>query len=739
MRAYLRFFALLTVSTLASADTSINLPTPVAATAGTYARDLYEGLFGSWANGPWTQVVGNTSLLGSLFLIYNTFLFGIAVIWSTFSMVGATVQTAHEGELFGKRFSTVWLPIRMVTGMAMLVPVFLGYSSSQSVMMSGTLMGNSVADAGYSNIIAQMAAGTALVAPAAGAVQAVGAPGGADTLVENMFVASACVHYRNAMSLGLFPQTYRRSVSANDATTTIIYGDERPTGFWPDASCGKITIAKKASTAHTTSNAIDYSGIATQTYQATVATTQSFAAQVDAIAQQWVAAVTANGSFQPDQIVKAPLPDLQPLKTQFVAQLATARQQAFSTGLPAITQDAQSNMRRGGWMSAGAYYQTIAMETDAVREATAGVFGFTPPYSVNDSFQTDLQAAMVRTHDSANPAMPSNVGTSAEAGIICKALKSITGVSATTVTGNCSIGQSITGYLINFVSTSGGGAFGMGSVQTINPILSLKTLGDYLMSLGEAFHATAWLTDSAGWLLQKAGTVTKAVGMFTGMEGVAAAGQAAESTGQITSMLEKLSMPTILLGVIMAVYVPLIPFISWFGALISYSTIVVEAIAAAPLWAMAHLDPVGDGMGPRTQHGYLFLLNVLLRPILMLIGFIAASALLIILGSILYAMFMPAVANMQGDSVTGVISIIALLAVYLVLTLTLIQGCMNLLWLVPDQTLSWLGQIGQSQLGKDAEHKIYAMVLAGGAAAARFMAPSPGGAGKDPKEKGKGK
>ena len=209
--------------------------------------------------------------------------------------------------------------------------------------------------------------------------------------------------------------------------------------------------------------------------------------------------------------------------------------------------------------------------------------------------------------------------------------------------------------------------------------------------------------------------------------------------GEAAQRLAPLAMPMILLGLLMAVYIPLIPFITWFGALISYATIFVESIAAAPLWGMAHLDPNGDGMGQRTQHGYLFLLNVLLRPILMLIGFIAASALMIILGSILYTMFMPAMANVQGDSITGIYTILAFLAIFWVINLMLVQGGMNLIFVIPDQVLNWLGSIGQSHLGKEAETKIYGMVFSVAAMGRNMVAGVASGreALKDDKSRGK--
>src|SRR5260363_110891 len=70
----------------------------------------------------------------------------------------------------------------------------------------------------------------------------------------------------------------------------------------------------------------------------------------------------------------------------------------------------------------------------------------------------------------------------------------------------------------------------------------------------------------------------------------------------------------------------MLPFIIWFGGVVSWFAVVGEAMIAAPLWAMTHLDGDGEGMGPRTPHGYIFLLNLIFRPVFMVIVFVLAGA-----------------------------------------------------------------------------------------------------------------
>jgi defect-in-organelle-trafficking protein DotA len=104
-----------------------------------YLGDMF-GVVGTVLNGNGSQ------LLGQLFGVFNgavLILGGISVFY-TF-MIG-TVQTAHEGEVLGKEWSSVWIPFRVVIGTALLIPNSVGYSYIQIFMMWVIVNGIGVAD-----------------------------------------------------------------------------------------------------------------------------------------------------------------------------------------------------------------------------------------------------------------------------------------------------------------------------------------------------------------------------------------------------------------------------------------------------------------------------------------------------------------------------------------------------------------------------------------------------------------
>ena len=153
-------------------------------------------------------------------------------------------------------------------------------------------------------------------------------------------------------------------------------------------------------------------------------------------------------------------------------------------------------------------------------------------------------------------------------------------------------------------------------------------------------------------------------------------------------------------GAVLSIYIPMLPFIIWFGGIVSWYAVVGEAMVAAPLWAMTHLDGDGDGMGQRTTHGYIFLLNVMFRPVFMVIGFILAGTGIVVLGTLLNTMFGVAMQNAQYDSLTGLVSIIGFIVLYVGMCQTLCNSAFSLVHTLPDNLFSWIGgQLASAHTG----------------------------------------
>ena len=104
-------------------------------------------LFGTVGNV--LPVAGGTAgpaFLGTLFQVFNTAVLSLGSLIVTYTTFVSIVMTAHEGEFLGKKFHSMWIPLRTVMGIAALVPTASGYSYLQIGMMWFIIQGIGAAD-----------------------------------------------------------------------------------------------------------------------------------------------------------------------------------------------------------------------------------------------------------------------------------------------------------------------------------------------------------------------------------------------------------------------------------------------------------------------------------------------------------------------------------------------------------------------------------------------------------------
>lgn len=87
----------------------------------------------------------------------------------------------------------------------------------------------------------------------------------------------------------------------------------------------------------------------------------------------------------------------------------------------------------------------------------------------------------------------------------------------------------------------------------------------------------------------------------------------------------KFAMIGLSIGFVLYYVLPLMPFIYFFFAFGNWIKSIFEAMVAMPLWALAHLKLDGEGLpGPWASNGYFLLLEILIRPVLIIVGLVAA-------------------------------------------------------------------------------------------------------------------
>ena len=219
--------------------------------------------------------------------------------------------------------------------------------------------------------------------------------------------------------------------------------------------------------------------------------------------------------------------------------------------------------------------------------------------------------------------------------------------------------------------------------------------GGIVKALGEGQGGIAGLASFGSRLVEAAG------GAMLTWAGLAAAGSAIPVIGQgVVGLVGAVSpMITFLLGAIMAegmllaTWLPYLPSVLWIMALSSMFLIYIESIFAAPLWACAHLATDDEGMGSNTATGYLFTLQLLLRPAMMVAVAICAS---IVYDGILEIANEGFQSVFQASAGAGVwntlLSLIGSIAAYLTIAVASAILIFGGVTSVPGKVFSWLGE-----------------------------------------------
>lgn len=712
-------------------------------------------VIGDHLSSPFSTLGAPDTLFGKLFLTLNAFVFLVGVIFASYGIGAGIVQTAHEGQVLGRRMSAIWMPIRMVTGIAGLIPFFGGFSLSQAVMMLASLLGIGLANYGWREVITNMDGFSGLTRPAIGTGIAGRSP---IALSYSLFSSELCrAAYLDMISQGnvsASEQLYPHAGGNGILTVQAVMGyGKRINNFstGTDDYCGRMEVSstKPEYDPNThrgtvsfgfTVNSVNYSGVSTAIKNGMHGASQTLAAANARLANDWYRA------WKDARVAGAEPPPIEFHQIEAnAAAFATSLGAAGKSQIPdsgVITNAAKDAMTQYGWFGAGAWYSTLAQGQAALTDAFQSI-----EYNIIDPTALMMDEKKSYPSDVADPmkAYLKQLETRlSNGGKASDNLKQVWDADWTnsSYTGNHSVGQF---FVREMIEGAGSGSGGGGD---FNPIIMLKNTGDYVMTAVQAIYFGPGIVDlmpgaaAAKKLKHLGGAITSYMEKkLDGKDGASAMG------GSILDAMQLLMGAIFVCAAIMSLYIPFIPFIAWMGGLVQYVTIFFEGLVAAPIWAFAHLDADGEGMGQRAERGYIFLLNMLFRPFLMILGFVLAAALLVVLGTFQAVLFLPAMANVQGNSITGLASVVFLLGIFCILNITMIHGLFNLITLIPDQVLGWVGNMGGAHLGKEVEEKANQLFINLGRGVGGGLArPSSrlkgvvqeGAGGKDPLARGRG-
>ncbi|EBJ1365889.1 conjugal transfer protein [Salmonella enterica] len=335
-----------------------------------------------------------------------------------------------------------------------------------------------------------------------------------------------------------------------------------------------------------------------------------------------------------------------------------------------------TELKRSGWLSLGAWYQTFATANQKVSDAVAlkpvvsgqssmGDIGVSGTLSdVMTAYRSQLQNSTYTPPLGTQTAKDSQA-TSTEDPI--SFLISITRNPMLSIT--------------NTIATANIGSDQVNSNQ-MNPLLKMKAVGDVTLGSTETiytiFAAAKIVSDgvSNNFVLN-----VLSFGLVKFFPAFISA---------VTPLV--LFLCLVLLGVAfsLSIYLPMIPFIFWIAAAANWIVSVLVGATGGSLWAATHIGAEED-KGSRSAYGYIFLIDAQIRPMLMVLGFAFASLVIVAIGTLLNMLFAPVLLNVQSSSFTGLASMAGLLMVYARICTTSVTRVFALQVTMPDYVISWLG------------------------------------------------
>lgn len=701
----------------------------------TFGEEFYSGL---GAFGPPEE----SHPMGKMFMIFCSGLLATGLFWAAWNGVSATVATAEGGKFMGQRMSGSWVPIRFTIGISTLLPVFAGYCGAQVLYMWLAKIAS-----GIGNLMV-LAALPTMSGPAY-AVDAAVQGANPRAAVTQLFESHICMQGVNRqMTSDFVGASFPQGTDLDGETIVsglVTRGDKRlevffhrkssiankSSAYGGDVACGGIAYDLGSQATGPLAAGVEINdgfmglplGQSTPeeiAFDVNKDAIEKMNKDVEKAVSQLMSAVSSGGIAPFNMKQK-----IEEISDAYVTTTTEKYRSRLSSLDDKSLDYAKEIIKNQGWIGFGSFYQIIGRNMNVAQ----GVFSTnlqTYPINPNliaiDSERAEAQALAEAANSkqvSADEALQNLLGENMFGGPSLASM--FVGGSNMLMTG----------------STAQDGTESDLLFKTVNPIFQMKSIGDGLLTTGgfiigavigaEIAHIGITKLFPGGRL---ATLISKSTPDPKDKDAKKHESFTAGAFSKIAGTALTLAVVLFIFGFFLAVYIPMLPFIVWYGALLAWFASLCESIVAAPVGSFAHLDVDGEGLGQRTQHSYLFAFNVILRPGCMIFGFSMATLGVMVMGGILLILFGPAVGSVQSNgTMTGLFMMAGFLIVLISLMLTMVHSMFNLVHIIPDQIVGWAGGQVNTQLGKDTDDRAKSVFMGGFGKTERAMEM---GSGKGP-------
>ncbi|EBZ0491357.1 conjugal transfer protein TraY [Salmonella enterica subsp. enterica serovar Infantis] len=631
------------------------------------SRRVLVMIFGNVVNNPLDP--GDASMLGNLYFVLNSVIAATALFWFLVITFKQIVRTGHAGKVFGAGGFTMLSPISTLFGFMSIVPLSSGWSLMQLLY----LWAISIFSVGTANLMTgviteQILSGKSLV------IQP----------VANQTVSAArAIFEMNLCRYGINDELNDMYTASGKADTPFMEDKNITGGFEVtngSATCGSARLPPVQDPDMTKMEFgvnIDTSALETAQANALTKMEDYLVEKASAYVQAYREKQAGNGGTLPDAETS-----IQNAAQTYETSINTAiTQENNSDDLQKVI---TAQLVKEGWLALGAWYQTLATantKTDAVVKMVPVVTGTS---NIGDYGSGSLfnQVYTAYKSQAQNSTYTPPLGTQSSKGDA--AVGDASSPEAVFVGLAPWGGQ----YFANYLATINFGSDNASDNSQMNPLLKMKAIGDYTLDAAEetfVIYAGAKVAQNVGKGLSITGFMVEAINAVSSAADIA--------TGVLDAIAPLVYFMIILLfgiGFSLSIFLPFIPFIYWMTAFAGWVVSVVVAPTAGPLWAWTHIGTESD-KGSRSMYGYIYLIDVMIRPSLMVLGFFFAGVVMVAVGTVLDVLFAPAIANVQANSFTGLFSLIGILMIYSRICTTAVASVFSLPVVLPDYVIAWLG------------------------------------------------
>ncbi len=674
-----------------------------------------------------------STLLSDIFGIFNTIVMVVAIFFVAYTTFVGILNTAGDGEMFGRKWSSMWVPVRLVGGLGLLVPTDSGYCVAQMIIMWIVVQGIGAADHLTNTVIDYMEQGQVVfmrsIEDASGGDQ--GQTGGAtgseaetnsittyDSTISALYQGMTCMQaiYKTELALSnedptLTPPTPvspPQLVANSDKTVYTMTFPATSAEGDTSTTCGQIVID------HNTADLTKF-----QTFMPYLQTgINAIMPSINAAAYYMVNYNPYLYDDDPDNDTTAfhpPKPNdttdspenlieedvLQAsydfVGSNYMEELSQTYNSYAVQGQNAIIDDTShydyyEDIRAYGWVALGDIYwymvQSVRQETlseiailcqSSTGSTTTDMLGVEHTCTFPTEGFFDVSSVKVYTLDYAPTFINSLIQARDNGNVDTSDFVVSSGASYNPID---AMVKAINGAIMSGLSD-----------PTQNPIVSAQNIGHTIIIVVEVFFAVITI-----------GAVT--IGAIAGyMASISPGFLIAQSAmAMILPGFFLFATTFLVLGATLSVLMPIIPAIIFFLAVIHWMVSVTEAVVAGPIIATGILHPEGSELWGKAEPAVMLMVNMFLRPSLIVVGLSAGVILsFVTTGFINFAFFNAmnlTTANNEDMGGTTAIESVMFLFTYVGLIMLAINKSFGTIHLIPDMVLRWISGGERASFGR---------------------------------------